>query len=288
MTKTSCINLSINVCRREFPPPSSSMACRSSSANQHVCECMCVPPWAWLPLPHAALASVVQARQGCFWRSGACVHIGDDRMQPLPPLLLPLLPFTKTLVLSASALRSRCGISQRTKLQSDQLFKLQVSASGETRCSCVYLVFAHLFFVFFFPSLQVAKNALKKTQKLRVKYELTEVYEMYECVWSIGKGPSFSLWGSQAWCFHALHIKRAGTPRHQSVKHRRRLLPFSSERSSVCFMEQWLQGGRFVHLLFSELENLDTDLLKKSLQMWGGKKPLEMNCGAAVYICHWY
>lgn len=205
-----------------------------------------------------------------------------------PPLLLPLLPSTKTLVLSASALRSRCGISQRTKLQSDQLFKLQVSASGETRCSCVYLVFAHLFFVFFFPSLQVAKNALKKPQKLRVKYELTEVYEMYECVWSIGKGPSFSLWGSQAWCFHALHIKRAGTPRHQSVKHRRRLLPFSSERSSVCFMEQWLQGGRFVHLLFSELENLDTDLLKKSLQMWGGKKPLEMNCGAAVYICHWY
>lgn len=288
MTKTSCINLSINVCRREFPPPSSSMACRSSSANRHVCECMCVPPWAWLPLPHAALASVVQARQGCFWRSGACVHIGDDRMQPLPPPPPPPPPLYKDPGALSICLKKQVESLKEQNYSQTSCLSYRFRHQGKLDVH-VYIWFLHIcFFFFFFPSLQVAKNALKKPQKLRAKYELTEVYEMYECVWSIGKGPSFSLWGSQAWCFHALHIKRAGTPRHQSVKHRRRLLPFSSERSSVCFMEQWLQGGRFVHLLFSELENLDTDLLKKSLQMWGGKKPLEMNCGAAVYICHWY
>lgn len=71
---------------------------------------------------------------------------------PEPPSYPPVLshtPDTKTLVLSASALRGGCGISQRTRWQSDQLFKLQISASGEK-----FDFFFSFFFCTFWPCIQ--------------------------------------------------------------------------------------------------------------------------------------
>lgn len=85
---------------------------------------------------------------------------------PTPPFLLlqfhPGLPLSTSQVLSASALRGRCGFSQRTRLQSDQLFKLQVSASGETRVH-VYICFFGGFFLHF---LSLHTKVAKKEKKM--------------------------------------------------------------------------------------------------------------------------
>lgn len=121
--------------------------------RQSMSVCACVFPVCLHVLAHAGICERdsllhmlcwhLWCRRGRgVWRSSVCA---TDHMQLLlltqPPH--PFLPSKKTLVLSASALRSRCGISQRTRLQSDQLFKLQVSASGETHVY-VYLWFLHI------------------------------------------------------------------------------------------------------------------------------------------------
>lgn len=129
-TKTLCITQSINVCLWESPVSSlfPSMACRLIF-RQSTCACVTLSSTCCVGIHGAGEA-------GACGGGSVCV---SDHMQ----LLLLTSPIKKkkkkTLVRSASALRSRCGIPQRTRLQSDQLFKLQVSASGETQCSFVYL-----------------------------------------------------------------------------------------------------------------------------------------------------
>lgn len=86
---------------------------------------------------------------------------------------VPVSPFSTSQVLSASALRGRCGFSQRTRLQSDQLFKLQVSASGETRVHVYNWLFS---FCFLSLHTKVAKkNALKQQTHVRPN---RSVYDM--------------------------------------------------------------------------------------------------------------
>lgn len=121
--------------------------------RQSMSVCACVFPVCLHVLAHACICERdsstccvgICGAGGAGVCGGAVCVCATDHMQLLlltqPPH--PFLPSKKTLVLSASALRSRCGISQRTRLQSDQLFKLQVSASGETHVY-VYLWFLHI------------------------------------------------------------------------------------------------------------------------------------------------
>lgn len=119
-----------------------SLACCLSSTNSiHVCMSVyaCVRVFRYVCM--CERDSLLHMLCWHLWWGGVCVNDAT-----IAPHLRPSSPSSsKTLVLSASALRSRCGISQRTRLQPDQLFKLQVSASGEKSSSCVYC----LFFFFF-------------------------------------------------------------------------------------------------------------------------------------------
>lgn len=97
----------------------------------------------------------------------------------------------QTLVLSASALRSRCGISQRTRLQSDQLFKLQFSASGEPY---VYLFFClHIFRPRIQRSGKQCLKTNKQTQQTRV-LQASRGVTVWTSVHVCHKGHSFSSW----------------------------------------------------------------------------------------------
>ncbi len=159
-TKTSCINLSINVCVWESPVSSffPSTACCLSSANLRVracacacsrvcvscvraCACMCLHMYACVSVTPSSTCCVGIRGAGEAGACGGAVSVSMITCNHCSSP--PFLPSKKTLVLSASALRSRCGISQRTRLQSDQLFKLQVSASGETHVH-VYIWFLHI------------------------------------------------------------------------------------------------------------------------------------------------
>lgn len=88
---TSCINRSINVCLWKvlfpisffFPP---SMACCPSSAN--LGACVCVYLYAWLLLPHAALASIVRARRVGGLGGWMCVCVAGRWMCHVQVLLL--------------------------------------------------------------------------------------------------------------------------------------------------------------------------------------------------------
>lgn len=98
------------------------------------------------------------------------------------------------------------------------------------------------------------------------------------------KGHSFSLWQSQAWCFSS---NTQETHKHTtSTLHEPgcRLLPSSVERFDVCL---WNLKEGVLCTYFLRIGEFGHCLLKKSPQMLE-INPLKMNCGAAVYICHWY
>lgn len=130
-----------------------------SSTNLCVCACAwvcvfvpCNHVWAIHPPPHSCVG-ISGSGKVCVCVCGGAVYCMCQWSHRTP-----LTSSTKTLVLSASALRSRCGISQRTKLQSDQLFKLQLSTSEENSRSCVYLAFLVFFLHTFIPAYKAAQN----------------------------------------------------------------------------------------------------------------------------------
>lgn len=112
------------------------------SANLPVCACA-LPVCQATVREHDSLLHTPRWPPRCTLectREHAQVDV--DMLEGHMHLLLCSCNHHSFLVLSAPAIKSRCGISWRTRLQSDQLFKLQLSLSGGN--VCVFNLFAHV------------------------------------------------------------------------------------------------------------------------------------------------
>ena len=249
LTKTSCINLSINLCLWSSHVFSFFFSIHGMLPlfRQSTCVNVCVS----VSCEHDSFLHMLCWPPWCRW--AVCVRDPLDRSPG---------------ALSICLLRSRCWISLKEQDYSQtSCLSYRFQHQGK-----ITLMFIFGFSKFFVPSYKAADNALKQTQM----YDLTELYDMYECLWYIDmyhKGHSFSLWWSQAWCSHALH--------NYTHKHTRQhivIAPWTSLSSPATFLlgkakclfvEQLLNSGRFVHLLF------------KNWRIWtltlnvGQKKPFE-------------
>lgn len=84
-------------------------------------------------------------------------------------------------------------------------------------------------------------------------------------------------------CAFRLHTKK--TQRHNSTNIITITCHFSLQKGQMSVF--WLLDVFCTYFL--RIGDFEHCILNKSLQIWVGKKsPLTKNCGAAVYICHWW